>query len=534
MHFDAETRRRELLEQETYDESWTARWKQKPETQCHPIVKLMAQIIFGLQLLYQQQAKSDVEVAKILQSHVDEIDSFLERTTEDFDLALKDIQDRIGHLKLPMTHLEVFDVMLDDRRFRNQLVEGNDKIETIIERTAKQMNAALFDIQKGVNTTQQMAEYLDTVQEDWPHNSDEQTAIIVAMRGNEEGWRACLRELQSKGNRLGVALVQLGTVVGEMSKLAAAASRRNMVGQSICHHRYALRQQQGKYRGVRPANRDRTAPHSKYASRNNSHSNSPSRQRNDSMDANKPLPRDPDAVGAAVKATIAKVQPTLLESRFEKPRESPRIPELPYHRQADLSRVDAPSKSVRVMSPREPCSPTRSQTKELAGFLKNTAPVNLEPLGYGLSRSSQENKHNHPRDTSQRSHRLAQKQKVTHSRTPSGDAPQALTLGRTSSLMDRSNKPNGGYWNPQASAVPSRTPSRFGQVAAVPSRPFAHFGVLPDTGPSTPQQTSRSTSMSLASSPRSETSSSSRRPSSSPFSLKRMFTRKGKDFPLYV
>jgi len=225
----AEARRRELLDQDDYDESWTTRWKQKPSARCHPLLKLMSQIIFGLHLLYQQQAKSDAEVVKILQTHVDEIDAFLEKTTEDFDLAIKDVEERIGFLKLPMTHLEVFDIMLEDRKFRGQLIEGNAKIDKIIERTAKAMNAALLDIQKGVNAVHQLAQYLESVKRTWPQRSPEQVAILVAMRGNEEGWRGCLGELQSKGNKLGVALVKLGTVIGEMNKLAAAASRRKMV-----------------------------------------------------------------------------------------------------------------------------------------------------------------------------------------------------------------------------------------------------------------------------------------------------------------
>jgi len=226
---DVEARRKALLDSETYDPSWAARWKQKPTATCHPITKLMSQIIFGLHLLYQRSAKSDAEVVKILQVHVDEIDAFLEETTEDFTLAVKDIEERIGFLKLPMSHVEVFETMLDDKNFRNQLIEGNDKIERIIERTAKAMNAALLDVQKGVNTTQQLAAYLDGVKNDWPQDTRDQTAIYMAMKGNEEGWRSCLRDLQGKGHQLGVALVQLGTVVGEMSKLAAAASRKNMV-----------------------------------------------------------------------------------------------------------------------------------------------------------------------------------------------------------------------------------------------------------------------------------------------------------------
>ena len=226
---NAEFRRKELLDQEEFDDSWTTRWKQSKSAQCHPLLKLMAQIIFGMHLLHQEQAKSAPEVVNILQVHVDDIDGFLEKTTEDFDLAIHDIEERVSYLRLPMTHVEVFDIMLDDKKFRTQLIEGNEKIENIIARSAKAMNAALLDVQKGLNANQELAWYLDTVRDDWPRQSSEQTAIYVAMQGNEEGWKQCMTDLQMKGKRLGSALVKLGTVVGEMSRLAAAASRRDKV-----------------------------------------------------------------------------------------------------------------------------------------------------------------------------------------------------------------------------------------------------------------------------------------------------------------
>lgn len=228
-HPSPESRRHELLRREIFDDSWNTRWRQKPSAKCHPLTKLVAQIVFGMHLLHGHQAKSDAEVVKILQAHVDDIDSFLEKTGEDFDLAIRDIEERNVFLQLPMTHLDVFDIMLDDRTFRTQLVEGNEKIEKIITRSAKGMNAALSDVQKGLDATEQLAKYLHSVEGDWPEDYPELPAILVAMRGNQEGWSACLHELQMKGNTLGVSLVQLGATIGEMSKLAAAASRRNTV-----------------------------------------------------------------------------------------------------------------------------------------------------------------------------------------------------------------------------------------------------------------------------------------------------------------
>ena len=228
-HPSAESRRRELLEQYTYDDSWYTRWGQKPTATCHPLTKLVAQIIFGMHLLASHQAKSDAEVVKILQAHVNDIDAFLEKTTDDFDLAITDIEERRVLLQLPMTHLDVFDIMLEDRSFRTQLVNGNEKIEGIIARSAKAMNASLFDVQEGIDVTRQLATYLDSVGPDWPRDYNELPAIYTAMRGNQQGWLNCFQDLQIKGNTLGVVLVQLGTTVADMSRLAAAASRRSMV-----------------------------------------------------------------------------------------------------------------------------------------------------------------------------------------------------------------------------------------------------------------------------------------------------------------
>lgn len=237
----SELMRKELLDRPTYEPIWATRWIARPGAKCHPIVKLMSQIIFGLHLLHQQQARSDTEVVKILQGHVDDIDNFLARTTEDFELAIGDIEERIGFLQLPMSHMDVFNKMLDDRTFRRQLLEGNVKIEQITDRTTRGMNVVMLDIQKSVNTVQQLADYLKKVEGGWPHDSPDSSAVFTAMQGNEEGWMRCLRDLQVKGNKLGVALVRLGSVATEMNRLAGNASRRSLVGVQ----RYGVTDQNG-------------------------------------------------------------------------------------------------------------------------------------------------------------------------------------------------------------------------------------------------------------------------------------------------
>ncbi|KAL8813480.1 MAG: hypothetical protein Q9200_000214 [Gallowayella weberi] len=254
---DSVSRRKMLLEQEEYQRTVAGRWKQKPGEQFHPLWKLVAQISFGMHLLQQGLAKSDEEVIKILQTHVDEIDGFLERTTEDFDLAQGDIDERIRYLKLPLEHGSVFDTMLNDRNFRMAIVEGNEKIEHIIDRTAAAMNDSLKDVQKGLDATRELAKYLTRVDKQWDERTEEHDSVYLAMIGNTEGWTRAFLTLQSKGNGLRRALVQLGGIVAEMQRRAGAASRKNLVPIRAVHgSRYTVETQ------ARSSNHSMTPPKS--------------------------------------------------------------------------------------------------------------------------------------------------------------------------------------------------------------------------------------------------------------------------------
>ena len=226
---DSVSRRKMLLEQDEYERTVAGRWKQKPGEKFHPLWKLVAQISFGMHLLQQGMAKSDEEVIKILQTHVDEIDGFLERTTEDFDLAQGDINERIRYLRLPLEHGDVFDTMLSERSFRVAIVEGNEKIEHIIDRTAAAMNDALKDVQKGLDATRELAKYLTRIDKNWDDRTEEHDSVYLAMIGNTEGWTRAFLTLQSKGNHLRKGLVQLGSIVAEMQRRAGNASRKNVV-----------------------------------------------------------------------------------------------------------------------------------------------------------------------------------------------------------------------------------------------------------------------------------------------------------------
>ncbi|KAI9834996.1 MAG: hypothetical protein M1819_002719 [Sarea resinae] len=225
---DAAARRRKLFELDSHQAVNASKAKgSMPVGQFHPLWKQVAQLSFGIHLLHQHLSKSDEEVIDVLQTHVDGIDRFLAATTEDFELALQDVRGRIEYLRLPLEHADVFDTMLDDRKFRNSIVEGNENIEHIINRTAAAMDNALKDVQKGLAAATEFANYLRSLDGTWEHASEELLSVYTAMRGNAHGWCKAFVALQKKGNKLGVALIQLGSIVGEMQRRAGIASRRH-------------------------------------------------------------------------------------------------------------------------------------------------------------------------------------------------------------------------------------------------------------------------------------------------------------------
>ncbi len=228
---DSGERRKLLLEQSAGAETDAGKWKQKPGQRYHELWKLMAQISFGIHLLLNGMARDDDQALNILQRHVDEVDAFLESTLEDFDLAQEDIDDRLRNLKLPLENIHIFDGMLEDRDFRNQIVQGNETIEHIITRTAAAMNDTLRNVKHGMDGTREFAKYMadEEHREEWQKERPEMLKLFDAMNGNADGWYKAFVLLQTKGNHLGVSLVQLGTIVAEIDRRAGEISRKTRV-----------------------------------------------------------------------------------------------------------------------------------------------------------------------------------------------------------------------------------------------------------------------------------------------------------------
>ena len=230
---NAAERRRALLDQDISAETHAGKWKQKPGQRYHELWKIMSQISFGVYLLLNGLARDDEQALTILQGHVDEVDSFLETTLEDFDLAQEDIDERLKNLKMPLVNISVFEDMLGDRDFRNQIVSGNETIEHIITRTAAAMKDSLRNVQQGMEATREVAGYMaeEKSRHEWQVERPEMK-VFNAMKGNADGWYKAYVSLQTKGNKLGVALVQLGSIVAEIDKRAGEISRNARV--SIC------------------------------------------------------------------------------------------------------------------------------------------------------------------------------------------------------------------------------------------------------------------------------------------------------------
>ncbi|KAK4141830.1 uncharacterized protein C8A04DRAFT_30521 [Dichotomopilus funicola] len=224
---DAKARREELLDQASSDPPPTALWRGRPGQKEHELCRLIAQISFGVYLLLHGMANSQTLVVSILQGHIDEVDEFLETTVEDIELATRDMEDRIKHLKLPMDNIGVFEKMLEDRQFRTQILEGNQKIEHILARTQAALDQTTRDLSEGLGATRDFTIYLAEQQHgNWRRDRPDVIDIFDAMKGNTDGWFNAFMDLQAKAGSLNTLMVRLTDMVSEMERRAAEVSRK--------------------------------------------------------------------------------------------------------------------------------------------------------------------------------------------------------------------------------------------------------------------------------------------------------------------
>lgn len=227
---DAVERRERLIAQDRDAVPFDATWRYRPGQRQHELFKLLAQISFGVYLMLNGMANSTAQVVTILQGHIDEVDEFLEVTLEDLAQATHDLNGRIDHLKLPLSNINVFEELLEDRNFRCEILEGNEKIDHVLSRTNMAMKQWDDDIDAGLQCTAAFTS--------WLHDETEATLgtvrpdladVLDAMKGNAEGWLNAFDEINDAVQEVSSLIIRLTTVIAEMEKKAGEVSRRTWV-----------------------------------------------------------------------------------------------------------------------------------------------------------------------------------------------------------------------------------------------------------------------------------------------------------------
>lgn len=227
---DAKARREKLLDEDKSEGPPNRLWRFRPGQKCHELRKLMAQISFGVYLLINGMANSNAQVLSILQGHIDEVDEFLEAAMEDVRLAIQDLNERLDFLKLPMENMEIFEQMLENRKFRLQIVEGNVKIEHILSRTSTAHTQTIRDTSEGLRAAKQFSHYLtENEKGQWRQERPDVVDVFDAMKGNTEGWFNAFTGLESQSTLLSGLCVRLSTMIVEIDKRAGEVSRRTRV-----------------------------------------------------------------------------------------------------------------------------------------------------------------------------------------------------------------------------------------------------------------------------------------------------------------
>jgi hypothetical protein len=216
----------------SWNYTYNCHWRRHPTGKFHPLLKTIAQIVFGVHLLHQRLEKSTADVADILLKHVNELDSFLQRANEDVEQSLKDMLFRHKCLRVPMEHVNEFDRLLDDRAYRSSLLDGNVTIERTINRMSQLLNDYLIDISTYRDANHELELYLRDIGDEWAYHNEDVGRIYSAMCGNTGGWAQFLQSLVTKAERLGVVLVQVTSYCNEIEKRCGAASRRSLVSAS--------------------------------------------------------------------------------------------------------------------------------------------------------------------------------------------------------------------------------------------------------------------------------------------------------------
>lgn len=227
---DARARREHLLAQAKDAEPFDVAWRYRPGQKQHELFKLLAQISFGVYLLLNGMANSNAQVINILQGHIDEVDEYLEVTLGDLGQAMTDLTARIDHLKLPLSNIQAFEELLEDRSFRSGILEANEKIDHVLSRTDVAMKQWDDDIEAGLQCTAAFTSWLNDQRDtEWRAQRPDVADVFDAMKGNAEGWLLAFDDIHDRAQEVNNLLIRLMTVIAEMEKKAGEVSRRTWV-----------------------------------------------------------------------------------------------------------------------------------------------------------------------------------------------------------------------------------------------------------------------------------------------------------------
>ncbi|KAF3492045.1 uncharacterized protein GIQ15_01562 [Arthroderma uncinatum] len=213
---DAVTRRKQLLQNAKYQRSCSGKWQQRMGERYHPLWKIMAQVSFGIHLLATGSARSELESVQILRVHVAEIDGFVRRTMEDYQLAHEDLTARFDLLAVPLANLDVLDSMLGDETFKLFLVDCIGKINHVVRRSEISLQDSLKDLRKAVIAVRTVKDYLNILPQHQSTWSPSFGGVYADMFQRVGLWLTSLTNLQSQGIRLVEFLVNLSTSISRL------------------------------------------------------------------------------------------------------------------------------------------------------------------------------------------------------------------------------------------------------------------------------------------------------------------------------
>ena len=173
--------------------------------------------------------------------------------------------------------------------------------------------------------------------------------VFDAMKGNVEGWYKAYVSLQTKGNHLGVALVQLGSIVAEMDRRAGEVSRKIRVCCPFSHSSVSSNTPQFSTSTSSKSSPQASPPTSPPQDTRNS------RQMRLSMSKN--LPSDPNMITPAIRAALPAFQ--YVQDRERTPEPESQRSSSDIETESDF--ILKPHTYTPVPSPNPPAAPVQEQ-----------------------------------------------------------------------------------------------------------------------------------------------------------------------------